>query len=535
MCANGWMSGSVLREAWGWQGVIESDCGALSNIATQHHYAADKLHAAAASMVGTVDVECDSVYSSSLQAAYDGGLVALAQLRAAATRILAHQFALGLFDDPHGSRWYADPAMSDAATVHSAAHARLAREAAQQGVVLVQNPGGLLPLSGGGSRKKLALVGPLGNITDVFLGDYRPAACPGPAQKAPAGTACLPTLLQLLQERAGGNTAVGYAPGCTDGPGCAQLDLGAANATMAAADIIVLALGEKVTDNDSGGNTGGEGKDRSTVGLPGQQAQLVSAALATGKPVVALLLSGGAVSVDALSSPAGEARAAVLYPGFGGESGQNALVDVLFGDAEASGRLTWTVVPESWGDATPMGDMSMQAGGQGGRSYKYFNGSALFEFGAGLSYTTFQLAMIPTAGPVALSPRSTSVCVESTNVGSRASPVVVTAFASADRADLESPPRILPLRKLVGWQKSLTEPNAGSAHLCFDLSDTDVAFVDDAGAHIAYAGSYTLTFFDGATKVSVGAFVAARRVISTLPPPDNPQPPCCSSSIRTCC
>ena len=76
---------------------------------------------------------------------------------------------------------------------------------------------------------------------------------------------------------------------------------------------------------------------------------------------------------------------------------------------------------------------------------------------------------------------------------------------------------------------------AEAARLCFDISDADVAFVDDAGAHIAYAGSYTLTFFDGSNKVSVNASVAKRRVISTLPPPDNPQPPCCSGADRSCC
>ena len=92
----------------------------------------------------------------------------------------------------------------------------------------------------------------------------------------------------------------------------------------------------------------------------------MSAAIATGKPVVCLILSGGSVSIDAV---VGAPNVAVLYTGFGGESGQNAIVDVVFGDAPASGRLPFTVYPESWGEATPMKDMSFQAGQ--GRSYKY--------------------------------------------------------------------------------------------------------------------------------------------------------------------
>eukprot|EP01043_Picozoa_sp_COSAG02_P028759 COSAG02_NODE_1759_length_11042_cov_3.648725_7_plen_174_part_00 len=92
-------------------------------------------------------------------------------------------------------------------------------------------------------------------------------------------------------------------------------------------------------------------QDRSSIALPGNQAQLVAAALATGKPIVAVILSGGSVSVDAL---AGAPNAAVVYAGFGGESGQNAIVDVLCGDTAASGRLPFTVYPESWGNATKM-------------------------------------------------------------------------------------------------------------------------------------------------------------------------------------
>ena len=91
MCANGWMSDSVLRQYWGWEGVIESDCGALSNIQSRHHYTSSGVATAAAAMNGTVDVECDSVYGKNLLQAYTQGLVSKSQLAASARRILTHR------------------------------------------------------------------------------------------------------------------------------------------------------------------------------------------------------------------------------------------------------------------------------------------------------------------------------------------------------------------------------------------------------------------------------------------------------------
>ena len=181
----------------------------------------------------------------------------------------------------------------------------------------------------------------------VFLGDYRPAACPGPAKRAPEGTACLPTVAALLTKRAGPDSKIIVAEGCGD-QGDAGVPCGGGGsavtpdvtAALQAADVVVLVIGEKTTDNDSVGNTGGEAKDRHSVALPGNQAELVTAALAAKKPLVVVILSGGSVSVDAL---AGAPNTAVVYPGFGGETGQDAIVDVLFGDAPASGRLPFTV------------------------------------------------------------------------------------------------------------------------------------------------------------------------------------------------
>ena len=118
-------------------------------------------------MNGTCDVECDSVYSKSLLAASTAGLVSTTQLAAAARRILAHRFSLGLFDDPRGTEYWQGK-YNSSATVHSAEHAAIAREAAQQSVVVAQNNGAVLPFKA--TTSSFALIGPMANITDVFLG-----------------------------------------------------------------------------------------------------------------------------------------------------------------------------------------------------------------------------------------------------------------------------------------------------------------------------------------------------------------------------
>ena len=184
------------------------------------------------------------------------------------------------------------------------------------------------------------------------------------------------------------------------------------------------------------------------------------------------------------------------------------------------------------GNLTAMKDMSFQAGG--GRSYKYLLPSIepLYEFAAGLSFTSFSLKPTASGATVALSSAPTPVCVDVTNTGKRASPVVVSLFS----APMKPPAglRLVPHRQLIGFEKVLTSPGTG-LQVCLEISDADVAMVDEAGSHIAFEGDYVLTFFDGASKVTSKASILKRRTVATIPPVDNPQPPCCQGSVTSCC
>ena len=120
----------------------------------------------------------------------------------------------------------------------------------------------------------------------------RPAACPGQSGPAPMSTQCLPTVFDKLTDWLG-PSALSYSPGCLDGPPCSKVDIASAVDVASKAELVILVLGEKSTDNSDYGDTGREGTDRQQVTLPGLQSQLVQAILALNKPVVAIIISGG--------------------------------------------------------------------------------------------------------------------------------------------------------------------------------------------------------------------------------------------------
>ena len=155
-------------------------------------------------------------------------------------------------------------------------------------------------------------------------------------------------------------------------------------------------------------------------------------------------------------------------------------------------------------------------------------------------------------------------------VGSRPSPAVITLFSSTTRGDLgsqkatvdgfinerdlqretegdrdrdnaaagaqitDTAPRLIPNRQLIGFDKVHTTPQQKQT-VCMDVRDADLAMVDDAGSHVAYAGKYTLTFFDGVSKVTLAATIPTTRTVATIPAVDNPQPPCCMGNQTSCC
>jgi beta-glucosidase-like glycosyl hydrolase len=199
-CADKWMNVEVVRDHWGWDGVIESDCGAISGI-QDHGNAKTQAGAAQAAVEATCDMECDSAYKNHLSKLEGDGRVSRAQLEAAVGRVFKGQFQLGRFD-PHSPLPGYDELHSD--QVYSAAHQRLSLEGAQQSIVLLRNPPASparLPLRRG---MKIAVIGPNGDVADVYQGYSR-------TSPDPAHAACAQQEIDTLHPAAG-NTTARHAP-----------------------------------------------------------------------------------------------------------------------------------------------------------------------------------------------------------------------------------------------------------------------------------------------------------------------------------
>ena len=338
-CADSELQNDMVRGEWDWDGFFVSDCDAIGNIFSPHHYAPTAQGAAVAGIFGGCDVDCGSTYTAQLADAEKQGLVTLQQLRLAAFRTLRAAFGLGLYNSP-GSLPYD---LIPPERLDSADNRALSLEGAIQGMVLLQNNATgapaqpLLPLKLSALRggKGIAILGPLANATQTLLSNYE-------------GGNTLVNSHSILQSLSARASAAGvptrYAPGCVNSTGgttvwCLEnAGFAAAVSAAQAADLAVVVVGLCSVCPEDGWRLEGEGHDRSTLGLPGQQEALVHAIAATGTPVVVVLVHGGPLAIEGLK----DSMPAILDAHYPGQLGGDAVTAVLLGDASPSGRLTTT-------------------------------------------------------------------------------------------------------------------------------------------------------------------------------------------------
>ena len=356
----------TLRQAWGFEGFIVSDCGAIGDLVRGHRVAATVERAAAMALSAGTDASCGSEYRA-LAGARAAGLVSDAEIRRAVTRLFSARFRLGTFDPPALVPWARTP-MS---VVDSPAHRALARAAADEAIVLLQNRDGALPLRPSPVLRRLAVVGPTADDGDVLLGNYH-----GDPSRAL-------TLLEGLRVRArAAGLELAYARGAPlAGRGRSSAQLADALSVVRRSDVTVAVLGlSPRLEGEEGDNVENPSGDRTELGLPPGQERLLEAVVATGKPIILVLTAGSALAVPWAAAHV----PAIVYDFYPGEEGAAALAAVLFGDASPAGRLPVTIY-RSLKDLPPFGDYAMR-----GRTYRYLEAPPLFAFGHGLSYTTFR-------------------------------------------------------------------------------------------------------------------------------------------------
>lgn len=369
-CADPFLLDDLLRKQWGFEGYVVSDCDGIRDIwgERQHRYVKTPEEAAARAVKAGCNLCCGGDYNALVRAVQQG-LLTERDVDQALYHTLWTRFRLGLFDPaervPYSKYTIKDNDMPE--------HGRVALEVARQSLVLLKNDG-LLPLNRSKVRR-IAVIGPNGDSKTMLEGNYH-------------GSASHPiSILDGIRQAAGPDIEVTFALGSPnttnrrtaawsqqDNTTNRPLDELKAEALGLAekADLIIYAGGLTPAQE-------GEGFDRESIELPECQQTLIKALHQTGKPVVMVNCSGSAMALLWES----ENLPAILQAWYPGQSGGQAVAEVLFGDVNPSGHLPITFY-RATADLPDFTDYSMA-----NRTYRYFSGKPLYAFGHGLSYTKF--------------------------------------------------------------------------------------------------------------------------------------------------
>ncbi|MED6221861.1 Endo-1,4-beta-xylanase 2, variant 2 [Stylosanthes scabra] len=301
-CADPDLLKGIIRDKWKLNGYIVSDCDSVDVLFKNQHYTKTPEEAAAKSIQAGLDLNCGNFLGRYTEGAVKQGLLDEASVTNAVSNNFATLMRLGFFDGDPSKQQYGNLGPKDVCTN---ANQELAREAARQGIVLLKNNKGSLPLNAK-AIKSLAVIGPNANATRTMIGNYEGIPCKytSPLQGL---TALVPT---------------SFAPGCPDVQ-CANAVLDDAKSVAASADATVIIVGANLAIE-------AESLDRINILLPGQQQLLVSEVASVSKgPVILVIMSGGGMDVSFAKT--NDKISSILWVGYPGEAGGAAIADVIFG------------------------------------------------------------------------------------------------------------------------------------------------------------------------------------------------------------
>ncbi|CAN6459457.1 unnamed protein product [Victoria cruziana] len=357
------------RKQWGFNGYITSDCDAVATIYEYQKYAPTPEDAVARALKAGMDINCGTYLLRHTQAAVEKGKLTEFDIDNALFNLFIVQLRLGVFDGDSRKQRYGGVQTSG---VCSSMHRQLALEAARQGIVLLKNEKNFLPLTAS-EVESLAIIGPAANDTNILGGDYTGFPCDARS------------ILYGFQNYV---KNVSYASGCRD-VACDSSDgLQQAVDIAKMVDAVIVVAGIDLSQEK-------EDLDRTSLLLPGKQQDLALAiAKVSRRPVILVLVGGGPVDVSFARD--NELISSILWIGYPGEVGGQAVTEVIFGEHNPGGRLPVTWYPESF-TSVPMNNMNMRpdaSRGYPGRTYRFYTGEAIYEFGHGLSYTNYSYKII---------------------------------------------------------------------------------------------------------------------------------------------
>jgi beta-xylosidase len=469
---------TVLRDEYGFDGVVVSDYYAVSFLELQHAVAGSPGHAAALALAAGLDVELPGTrcFGEPLLGLAAAGEVPAAVIDRATARVLRQKLELGLLDPAWSP--YADQAA--APDLDPPAQRDIASRLAEESVVLLANGprdsgNRALPLA---ADARVAVVGPLADDPLAFFGCYSMPRHLGHMQRfdGSAGGAGVEVATLLDALRAAGVTVTGHAPGCDVRT---QDESGFAEAVSRArsADVIVVVVGDEA--GLWGHGTSGEGCDATDLKLPGVQEELLHALADTGVPVIAVLVTGRPYALGGVA----DRLAAVVQAFFPGEEGGNAIAGVLTGRVNPSGRLP-VEIPRDAGAQPSTYLRSRNAAKHGGSSV---DPTPLFAFGHGLSYTTFEYDALTLSADEIAADGSVGVSCTVRNTGQVAGAEVVQLYLGDPVASVARP-----VRWLAGFARVALDPGE-SARVTFRVHADRTSFTGQDLTRIVEPGNITVS------------------------------------------
>ena len=461
-CGNKRLLKDILRDEWGFEGHVVSDCWAILDFHEHHKVTKTVAESAAMAVNNGCDLNCGTAFLH-MKEAYEQGLVTEETITEAVERLMEVRIRLGMMEN------YPSPYDNVAYDcVECREHVEKSLEAARRSMVLLKNDG-LLPLDKN-KIKSIAVIGPNANSRDALVGNY-------------VGTSSqYITALEGIQRYVGEDVRVYSAEGChlwKDKVEClARVKDRFAEAVIAAeqADVVVMCLGLDAFLEGEEGDAGNEyaSGDKKDLRLPGLQQELLEEVTAVGKPVVLVLLAGSAMDLSWAQNNVN----AIVDAWYPGARGGKAIAEVLFGETSPNGKLPVTFY-SSTDELPDFKDYSME-----NRTYRYYTGTPLYPFGYGLSYTDVEYKNASISKNEGMIGDTFTVEVEVENKGTYKVHEGVQLYVK----DLEASTRV-PNWQLRGVENVCLEAGE-TKKVALELSARDFALITEAGECVVEPGTF---------------------------------------------
>ncbi len=478
-CASSWLLNDVLRNDWGFDGYVTSDCGALVDVYRDHKIVETPEESAALAVKSGLNLNCGSIYRNYLPKAVGMGLVSEELVDSLLTKLILTRFKLGLFDDYRLNPYNDIP--SD--IVDSEKHKELAYRAGVESIVMLKNKDGVLPLKG--DENMVFVTGPNANNPDALMANYYGVS------------GRYTTFVEGIANAVDAGVTVEYRQGTMlNTANVNPIDWSSGEARSADVTVVCLGLtillegeeGESIASSQKG--------DMIDNSLPENQIaylKKIKSMQRNGQPLIAVISAGCPVNLNEVS----EIADAVLFTWYPGEAGGKALADIIYGKVSPSGRTPITFVRDV--DKLPaFEDYSMV-----GRTYKYMadESNILYPFGYGLSFATFKYSDLVVPQKVkGDEPFAVSVTV--TNASTVDADEVVQLYVTDNEASVENPIRRLAAVgrvHLKGGESRVVE---------LEVSPESLSIITDKEERVVESGDFTISVGGGQPIEATPSYVS---------------------------